>query len=291
MRRVLFILGLTMFLIWGCGEESNHKPYSAVVEGTLIEVPALVGGKLVSKRVETGDQVSAGDTLALIDTTELVLQKQQLLASLEQVKIQQDITRTALERAQADLQYVRDNYERTKTLVESQSVPKQTLDDLANKLQNVESAAQTARKQVQSARSQQQVVQAQLASVSKKLHDAVILAPRSGIISETYFEQAEAVPPMQPVVELVQLDVVETKIYVSETTLPHIRIGQSARINIDGSEETLDGKIIWISPKAEFTPKQVLTPETRTSLVYAVKVQIDNKNQQLKHGMPVEVVL
>ena len=62
-------------------------------------------------------------------------------------------------------------------------------------------------------------------------------------------------------------------------------------MTIDGLSETLQGSIIWISPKAEFTPKTILTPNTRTSLVYAVKITIPNKEGILKHGMPVVINL
>ena len=73
--------------------------------------------------------------------------------------------------------------------------------------------------------------------------------------------------------------------------LPHIQTTQEAEIHIDGSEQILTGTISWINSKAEFTPKTILTPETRTSLVYAVKVNIANPDQLLKQGMPVEVHL
>ena len=65
---------------------------------------------------------------------------------------------------------------------------------------------------------------------------------------------------------------------------------QEVNIRIDGRKEILPGKVSWISPKAEFTPKTILTPETRSSLVYAVKIIVPNPHGVLKHGMPVEVI-
>ena len=82
-----------------------------------------------------------------------------------------------------------------------------------------------------------------------------------------------------------------TKVYVSELLLPKINTGDEVEIFIDGIDDTKTGEVSWISPKAEFTPKNILTDETRTSLVYAVKVIIDNPDKILKHGMPVKVVL
>ncbi|MCI0693729.1 HlyD family efflux transporter periplasmic adaptor subunit [candidate division KSB1 bacterium] len=82
-----------------------------------------------------------------------------------------------------------------------------------------------------------------------------------------------------------------TKVYVSETYLPQIKIGQPAQVKIDGTDQTLEGTVAWISAKAEFTPKNILTEESRTALVYAVKINIENPTRVLKHGMPVSIVL
>ncbi len=291
MRRQLILILFISVMLFSCGNNSDSERYTAVVEGTLIRVPALVGGKIIALNVNAGDQVQVDDTLAVIDTTDLVLQRDQLKAALKQVRIQQDIARTNLERARSDLAYARDNYQRTKTLVEKQSIPRQNLDDVKNKLQRVEAMYQTAQQQLENARAQEQQVKAQLNSILKKISDAILTSPINGVVSEKYFELFEAVPPLKPVVEILDHEEMETKIYISEKKLPHVRPGQSVTVRIDGLDETLDGTISRISSKAEFTPKQVLTPETRTSLVYGVTVRIPNTDYVLKHGMPVEVIL
>jgi HlyD family secretion protein len=127
--------------------------------------------------------------------------------------------------------------------------------------------------------------------VNKKIKDAVMVAPTGGIISEKYFELGEAIPPLSPIVEIIEIRKVEVKIYISEKKLPEVKYGQEARVTVDGLEKELNGTLSWVSPKAEFTPKTILTPETRTSLVYAVKISVPNPEGILKHGMPVEVFL
>ncbi len=113
----------------------------------------------------------------------------------------------------------------------------------------------------------------------------------TGVITNKYYEPGEAVPPLAPIAEVISLEQVWVKIYLSETMLPQIKTGQEVKVKIDGSNQTLVGTISWINSKAEFTPKTILTPETRTSLVYAAKVLIPNKDYILKHGMPVEIHL
>ena len=147
------------------------------------------------------------------------------------------------------------------------------------------------RQQTRTLDARRKQLEAQIATVRKKLTDARITAPTDGLVSARYYEPGEAVPPLRPILELVHHEKMEVKIYLSEKQLPQIKIGQTVTIRVDGVDEELPGRVAWVSPKAEFTPKTILTPEPRTSLVYAVKVAVSNPDGLLKHGMPVEVSL
>ena len=91
--------------------------------------------------------------------------------------------------------------------------------------------------------------------------------------------------------EIIDIKNIEVKIYISEILLSTIKYEQEVNVIVDGMDESMKGQIMWVSPKAEFTPKTILTPNTRTSLVYAVKISIQNDDGVLKHGMPVVVSL
>ena len=278
-------------LILGCGNNSKSSTYTGVLEGKSVQVPALTGGKVVKLLVDTGEEVKEGAVLAVIDTTELVLQRIQLGATLEELAVQKEIAETNLKRSKADLEYVQQREGRMKMLYENQAMPKQNLDDLRNEMQRAQSAYEAARQQVRSLESRKKQVEAQAGMVEKKISDAVITAPVEGLVSTLYYEVGEAVPPMQPVLELIHVSELEVKIYIPEKELPDVKHGQEVKIRVDGVKGELPGRVSWVSPKAEFTPKTILTPETRTSLVYAVKVTIPNPKRMLKHGMPVEVIL
>lgn len=278
-------------LLFGCGNREQNNAYSGVIEGTTVEVPALTGGKILTMYLDTGDAVDAGARIAQVDTSDLALQKEQIAARLREVQINRRLAEINLERAKSNLDYVRQKYERFSKLYRQKSVPQQTVDDLANGLKTAESAYRAARRQRDTIGAKHNQLMAQLKLLQKKISDATVRAPMGGIVSAKYFEAGEAVPPGQPVVELIRLDRVWVKIYLSERQLPHIKIGQEVRIGVDGYRQKLAGKVAWISPRAEFTPKTIYTPETRTSLVYAVKITIDNPDQVLKQGMPVAVYL
>ncbi len=207
------------------------------------------------------------------------------------MQVQSDIAVTSLQQASLDLNYISEKYQRVKKLTANQSMPQQTLDDLKIQLDRGQAVKKTAGQTIESLRAKREQLLVRIKSVQKKIDDCFILAPEGGIIANKFFEQGEAVPPMAPVVEIIHIKSLDLKIYIAENLLPKIIYGQRVIIRVDGLEKSLTGTISWISPKAEFTPKTILTPETRSSLVYAVNIVIKNPDRVLKHGMPVEVLL
>jgi HlyD family secretion protein len=291
MKIATILLPISLILVLSCGSDSNNLHFTSVLEGTAIQVPALTGGQIAKLLVDTGYQVDAGDTIAVIDTTELSLKQRQLDASMQELASQTELAKIVLNQAKTDLDYVKERYDRTLILYQKNTATKQTLDDVSNQLQRADTQHKSAQQNLQTLKTKKEQISAELKLVRKKINDAVILAPISGVISTKYFEPAEAVPGMSPIVEMIDLNVLDVKIYISEKMLSQVKYGQEAEVRVDGSDQNFKGKISWISPKAEFTPKSVLTPETRTSLVYAVNVKVVNQDGILKHGMPVEVVL
>ncbi len=279
------------FTALGCGDNNSTHQYTSILEGTTIQVPALTGGQIVEIPIETGQLVNQGDRLARIDSVELFLQYQQLVSSYEEIKAQKRIAATALERTERDLAYVQQKYTRIEKLYLASSVAKQDYDDIANHLSQVSSARETAQQNLQTLTSRVKQVEAQIALTRKKLNDTIILAPLSGIITAKYYETGEAIAPLRPIAEIMDITRLEAKIYVEEKMLPNLRYGQQVSLEIDGTDESFSGRISWISPRAEFTPKFILTPDTRTSLVYAVQIDIDNPDGIMKDGMPVVIIL
>jgi HlyD family secretion protein len=132
-------------------------------------------------------------------------------------------------------------------------------------------------------------INAQIASARKKQTDAIITAPTGGMITTLYFHAGEAIPPLGNIVELLQTKELDVKIYVSAALVTRLKIGQQLPVRLEGETTEIPAHIQWISSQAEFTPKTVLTPETRSSLVYAVQLRLENADGKLKQGMPVEV--
>ena len=280
-----------ILLLLSCGSSDDAQRYTGIIEGTVVKIPALSGGQIIAMHVDLGDEITSGSLIAYVDSTELFYQRQQLLAGISELDVQTKIARTNLQRITEDKSYVETRYNRMLKLYQAKSVPQQDYDDIKNQLEKINSAVLTAQQQLQSLAARRNQLKAQINLLTKKINDTVIKSPVDGIITAKYFEKGEAIAPMQPVVEVTDISKVETRIYISEKLLSQVAYAQEVIVKVDGVEDSIPGKITWISPKAEFTPKNILTPETRTTLVYAIRVTIDNPDKVLKHGMPVVIYL
>ncbi len=289
--RGISILLLSALWFISCNSSEEDQQYTGIIEGTVVKIPALSGGQILEIYIDLGDEIQSGQVLASVDSTELSYQRQQLLAGLRELDAQTAMAQTNLKRNMEDKAYVQTRYNRTLKLYESNSVPQQNYDDIKNQLEKINTAVLTAQQQLQSLSARKDNIQAQIGLLNKKINDTIIKSPVSGVVSAKYFEKGEAIPPMRAIVEITELSQVDTKIYISEKLLSQISYNQEVQVEIDGLKESVPGKITWISPKSEFTPKNIMTPETRTTLVYAVRVTINNQDKILKHGMPVVIYL
>jgi HlyD family secretion protein len=115
-----------------------------------------------------------------------------------------------------------------------------------------------------------------------------LTSPIGGVITEKLAEVGEVIPPRTPAVIVTDLDHAWADVFVPEPSVPLIKLGQPATIFTDAGGPGIPGTVTYISPKAEFTPRNVQTAEERSKLVYRIKVSVDNKDGVLKQGMPVE---
>jgi HlyD family secretion protein len=278
--------------------------------------------------VDEGDTVAAGETIARLDTrdTELALahldaeraraqaQLQLLLAGARVEDIRQAEAQVAsadaqVKAAQVELASATADYERFASLVESDSGSEKQRDDArthrdlaAARLEAARQAATAAREtlgrlragarreELDTVRAGVAVVDAQIAALEKSLDDATVTAPLAGVVTMRLVDPGEIVAPRAPLVVIIDLDHAWANVYVDEPLVPRLSIGQAATLVTDAGQR-IDGTLTFISPKAEFTPRNVQTADERAKLVYRVKVTVDNRDRVLKPGMPVEAEL
>jgi HlyD family secretion protein len=125
-----------------------------------------------------------------------------------------------------------------------------------------------------------------------RLNETTLLAPTAGIVLSKNIEPGEQVAPGTPVVTIGRLEDVWIRGYVPESDLPRIKLGQKARVTVDGLKGRIfEGRLDFIAQEAEFTPKNVQTEKERVRLVYRVKVTVPNPDMILKPGMPADAVI
>jgi HlyD family secretion protein len=185
-----------------------------------------------------------------------------------------------------------------KALLAEHSVTQKSYDDAYAKYV---SADQTYRKlksglrpeEIEGTRVRRDQAAAQADLLKKRVRDCHVLAPSAGIITLRGVEPGELVSTGMTVLRLTYLDRVKLMIYVNEADLGNVHLGQTALISIDsfGKGKSVEGKVSYISPLAEFTPKNVQTKEERTKLVFGVRIEAANTDGALKPGLPADAVL
>jgi HlyD family secretion protein len=305
---------------------ADHIRVSGYVEATEVRVSPEVGGRLIDLKVAEGDRVKAGDIIAQLDTADIALALQRAaadrLAADAQLRLllagarSEDIRQAEAQLAAADAELAASKQElssaerdlaRFESLLASNSGAEKPRDDAATKRnvardrvnageQRVRAAAETVarlkagarREEIDAARARLAGVDAQIATLEKAKRDATVIAPAPGLITQKLVDEGELLAPRTPVVVVANLDEVWANVYVDEPLVPRVTLGQAATVFTDAGGPGIDGKVTFISPKAEFTPRNVQTADERSKLVFRVKVTVNNEKGVLKQGMPVE---
>ncbi len=299
---------------------------SGYVEATEVQVSPQVGGRVLALRVAEGDRVAVGEVLAEIDTTDTQLALRRATADRDQADAQlqlllagsrvEDVRQAEAQVAGAqavaaaardDLAAAELDLKRFDTLLKANSGTEKQRDDAASRrevgrarVQAADERVRAAREalarlragarpqEIQAARARVAASDAQIATLRQNLSDAILNSPVSGIVTQKLVDAGETIAPRTPVVAIADLDRPWANVYIDERTVPRVRLGQSATLRTDAGGAAITGTITFISPKAEFTPRNVQTAEERSKLVYRVKVTVDNRSGTLKQGMPVE---
>jgi HlyD family secretion protein len=290
MRHLLLAL-LVGMLLPGCGRRAEQQKWTTTVEGIGVRVSVSLGGRIDKLFVQEGDQVSAGDTLAILDLKELKYQLEQLAAGRNELNAQESLFNTQIAQAQSDLDYQARRQQRAQNLFEADVIPRQNLED--SEILSAKAATQlkAAQQNLGLVAAKREQLAAQEKILRNKLADGVITAPSPGQVNILYYRQGEIIPPLGQLAQLIDTSEVELSIYVDESMLGKLKPGMPATVEVGGRAEKYPARITWISSQAEFTPKTVLTPENRSVMVYAVRLRADNPGGILKDGMPADVIL
>ncbi|MCB9209536.1 MAG: efflux RND transporter periplasmic adaptor subunit [Ignavibacteriales bacterium] len=311
---ILFVIIISLILI-SCnnGNDGNAIEATGTIEATYVSLSSKVAGEITKIYFDEGAKVNAGDTILKIDDENLQLQLMQAKAMRESAEAQlsllqvgsrkEDVAQAEALFTQAEVSFTQaeKDKERMQNLFDANSITKKQFEDVEAKYQIVksqyEAAKENLRKITNIARPEdmkkaQAGLNQTLANekiLLKNINDCKVTSPINGFVVEQFYEKGETVAPMSSLCKVADLNKVNLDLYVNEIELPNVQLNQKVTVTVDAfDDKTFDGKVIYISPESEFTPKNIQTPDERTKLVYKVKVEIENPELLLKSGMPAD---
>jgi HlyD family secretion protein len=311
----LILLSFISFLIIGCSNDNSKNSIDATgtIESVNVVLSSKTNGEIKELRKDEGDKVRQGDTIMIIDTESLRLQLKQQESGAEMSRAQLDLLRngarkedisvaeSSLKQAQVNYDQAKSDLERLRKLYETQTITKKQYDDAVSHFDLMNDQLSSARENYTKMKNYarpEDIKQAEaklnqsLATsdlIKKSINDSYIISPLNGVIVKKYFEVGESVSPMSSLVKISDLTNVELFIYVTEIELGKIKLGQKAEVTVDAfKDKKFEGKVTYISPEAEFTPKNIQTKDERTKLVFAIKIELPNPDFALKSGMPAD---
>jgi len=318
-------------ITWGCKSETpdNVSRVSGFIEATEVQISSEAGGRVIELRVSEGDRVSAGDTIARIDTRDTELQIQRLRADraaadaqvrllqagsrvqdIRQAEAQARAAEADVTTVEAEAKSAQIDLDRFEALLQANAGSRKQRDDAAARVnvarerqrsavERLDAAREAVGRlragarpeEIDAARARVASVDAQIAALEKNIADATVTAPLSGVVTQKLIEAGELIARGTPIAIVTDLDNAWANLFVPEPMIPRIALGHGATVVTDAGGAGLPGKVTFISPRAEFTPRNVQTAEERSKLVYRIKVAVDNRAGTLKQGMPVDAEL
>ncbi|MDO4588093.1 MAG: efflux RND transporter periplasmic adaptor subunit [Planctomycetia bacterium] len=313
-------LAITVHQYWDVIKAKFDSPLQALqlpgnVDDRQINLAFQIPERVAQIEVEEGDFVRKGDLLGTLETVRIENRIAEAEAAVQaaQAKHEKEVNgyrpeeiemaKAGVDIIKAQIQAAENRFKRSQKLATISAVSEQDAEDAEanyNKLlaqldlatNNLNKMlAGTRKEDIAMAQANVTQAEAQLNIQRQNLADTQLKSPCDGIIRNRILEPGEMASPQSTALILAVVSPKWIRVYVSEPLLPKIKPGDKAVVTLDGLPDTpLDGWVGFISPNAEFTPKNVETKELRTSLVYEVRVFVNDSDNILKLGAPVVVI-
>jgi HlyD family secretion protein len=290
MRR---LLAFTMLSAVSCQPKAVPDAYGNF-EATEVVVSSEASGQLRWFTPVEGVRLAPGMVVGLVDTTQLSLQRAQIVAQREATgaRVVEATDQARVYEVQRDVALR--NLERTRRLFDQRAATAQQLDQAERDYRTLVAQIEAARARRTSVSREAVSTDATVAQIRDRIAKSSITNPTSGTVLASFVEAGEVVQPGQPLYKIANLDTLTLRAYVTGDQLGTVKLGQRVFVNVDdgnGRIQRLTGVVSWIASNAEFTPTPVQTRDERTDLVYAMKVLVANPRGVLKIGMPADVDL
>ena len=288
----LLVLALAMT---ACGKGNKAYDASGVFESTEVTISAEGNGKIMSLGIQEGDRLEAGAVVGCIDTVQLFLSKVQLEASRRAVGSGRLNISRQIAALESQIVKQRQELDRFTKLEQAGASNRKQVEDIQAQLDILERQLAAQKESLQNANSnvsgQADAIEAQIAQLEDRIRKCVITSPVSGTVLAKYSEAGELAVQGRALFKVADLENIRLRSYITADQLTNIKLGQAVKVYADqgtSGRKEYAGTLVWISDKAEFTPKTIQTRDERANLVYAVKIAVKNDGL-IKLGMYGEV--
>jgi len=314
---LVLLVALSVAAAWGGrylgGGASKPVSVTGTIEATQVDVSVKITGRILERLVKEGDRVTRGQVLVRLDDSELAADvrrqdaalrsAQATLRDLEKGARPQEIedARAAVSSAEATRTMTEREYQRNDQLFTKNLIAAQEVDRARQAYEVAKAQERSARErlalllagsrpdQVDAARWQVTQAESALAQARSRLREARVVSPIDGVVLRKNLEAGETANPGVPILTLVDPKDVWLRAYVPETEVGRLKVGDAAELRVDAFPNRIfTGHLIEIASEAEFTPRNVQTKKERVTLVFRIKIQIDNPDGLLKPGLPAD---
>ncbi|MDR0659376.1 MAG: HlyD family efflux transporter periplasmic adaptor subunit [Prevotellaceae bacterium] len=295
MKSTAISILLVVLAFTSCNRNKLSYDAAGTFEAVEILISSEASGIIEQLDIEEGARLEAGTTVGYVDSTQLYLKKLQLLSSRKALQISRPDINAQIAATREEIARIKTEKNRIENLLKGDAVTQQRLDEINALLKVTEGklAAQmnSLQTNIGNINEQSTTVAIQVAQLDDQLAKCRIINPIRGTVLKKYAEVFELTSPARPLYKIADMQTLYLRAYVTSDLLTKLQLGQNATVYSDfGESEHREyaGKVIWISDKAEFTPKTIQTKDERANLVYAVKIAVKNDGY-LKIGMYGEV--
>jgi len=291
MLRNFIVCTVIAFLALSCNRNRTKHDASGTFEATEVIVSAEASGKVEVFDLKEGDFLAEGQQVGYIDSTQLYLKKLQLLAAQKAVMARRPDVSKQIAATKEQIDKARLEKTRVENLFKDGAATQKQMDDADSQLRVLESAlaaqTNTLATSVNSLDEESATFRIQIEQVNDQLSKCRIINPIEGRVLSKYTQAKEIVATGKPLYKIADTQTMFLRAYVVASQLEKVAVGQEATVFValsDGNSKSYAGKVIWISDKAEFTPKTIQTQDERQNLVYAVKIEVANTDGLIKIG-------
>jgi len=292
MRNIIVILSVLATTLLSCNRNAIESDAFGNFESKEVIVSAEQTGKILQMDASEGSEVKAGQKVGLIDTTMLFLQLRQLEAqkAVAATKVQNIVAQIAIQNESKKTLMI--EKQRITKLLADGAATQQQMDNVLGRIAVIDETIASFEVQKATVAQELNVYDRQMDVLREQISRCTITSPIDGTVTDVYVEAGELISTGKSVFKISNLNKIQLRAYVDGTQLANIKMGQDVWVMVDSTDtelRKLGGKIAWVSPEAEFTPKIIQTKDERVNMVYAILIDVKNDGT-LKNGMPGEVV-